>query len=53
MMLLSVKVVRRGLGKWRGKPVGKVRKQYLMRMKVKALESSLRLRFMKKSIVND
>ncbi|MBA0826180.1 hypothetical protein Goarm_011061 [Gossypium armourianum] len=51
LMLLSVNVVRvkdvmrRGLGKWRGKP--------LMRMKVKALKSSLRLRCMKKSIVND
>ncbi|KAH1082669.1 hypothetical protein J1N35_022430 [Gossypium stocksii] len=46
LMLLSIKVVRvmevvwRGLGKLRGKLVGKVRKQYLMRLKVKALDSS-------------
>ncbi|MBA0705884.1 hypothetical protein Golax_018035 [Gossypium laxum] len=36
-----------------GKLVGKVRKQYLMRLKVKALESSLRLRSLKKSMVKD
>ncbi|MBA0700733.1 hypothetical protein Goari_021967 [Gossypium aridum] len=53
MIFLSVKVVRRGLEKWRGKPMGKVRKQYLMKLKVKALESSLRLRSLKKSMVKD
>ncbi|MFQ6626652.1 hypothetical protein Gotur_005340 [Gossypium turneri] len=53
MMLLLVKVVRSGLGKWRGKVVGKVGKHYLMRLKVKVLESSLRLRSLKKLMVKD